>query len=138
MLENYTEDEKKRYITSQLGNEYLQKMENIHRGGNNASKGQHYEAQFMLFKVLEVASSDNQWAQHRFTHQNFDFFDDICYEDFITGTKHNYQAKNSSLSAADWNNEHSERAKNQIKVDFDFHKVKHSQNDLVVANKKKV
>ena len=54
MLENYTEDEKKRYITSQLGNEYLQKMENIHRGGNNASKGQHYEDQFMLFKVLEV------------------------------------------------------------------------------------
>lgn len=55
MLENYTEDEKKRYITSQLGNEYLQKMENIHRGGNNASKGQHYEDQFMLFKVLEVS-----------------------------------------------------------------------------------
>lgn len=137
MLENYTEDEKKRYITSQLGNEYLQKMENIHRGGNNASKGQHYEDQFMLFKVLEVASLDNQWAQHRFTHQNFDFFDDICYEDFITGTKHNYQAKNSSLSAADWNNEHSERAKNQIKIDFGFHKVKHSQNDLVVADEKK-
>ena len=137
MRENYTEDEKKRYITSQLGNEYLQKMENIHRGGNNASKGQHYEDQFMLFKVLEVASSDNQWAKHRFTHQNFDFFDDICYEDFITGTKHNYQAKNSSLSAADWNDEHSERAKNQITIDLDFHEVQYSQNYLVVANEKK-
>ena len=137
MLENYMEDEKKRYIASQFGNEYLQKMENIHRGGNNASKGQHYEDQFMLFKVLDVASSDNQWAQHRFTHQNFDFFDDICYEDFITGTKHNYQAKNSSLSAADWNKEHSERAENQIKIDLDFHKAQHSQNDLVVAEEEK-
>jgi len=138
MLTTFSDAEKTQYIENTFGKDILKKVKNIHRGGQSAAKGQKYEDLFTLYKVLEIASSHNQWEQHRLSKQGLDFFDDICYEDFETNTKHNYQAKNSSLAAvANWNNEHTSRAKSQIQIDLGFHKANSSQNYLVVSSEER-
>ncbi len=130
--------DKEDFISKTFGDDVLHKVKNIHRGGYNANKGQAYEEQFVLFKVLELASSKcGHWSFHIISRQNLDFFDDICHFDQLENIKYNYQAKNSSLSSANWNNEHSERARYQIKIDFDYHKVRNSKNYLVVPDKEK-
>ncbi|MDD6910243.1 hypothetical protein [Actinobacillus minor] len=138
MLKTFNNNNKEQYIRENLGENVLKKAQKIHQGGGSAAKGQKYEDLFTLFKVIEVASNpSNNWAEHRFSRQNLDFFDDVCYEDFATNTKHNYQAKNSALSAADWNKEHEQRVQWQVQVDSAFHKVNSSQNYIVVPSEEK-
>lgn len=130
--------DKEDFISKTFGDEVLNKIKNIHRGGHNANKGQAYEEQFVLSKVLELASSKyGSWSFHIISRQNLDFFDDICHFDQSENIKYNYQAKNSSLGSANWNHEHSERARYQIEIDFDYHKVRSSKNYLVVPDKEK-
>lgn len=138
VIKEFAEQDKETFIKATFGNEVLSELKNIHRGGTSSAKGHRYEELFFLRKVLEIASNRSiDYSQHRFSHQSLDFFDDICYENFEESSKHNYQAKNSSGTASNWNEELLVRAKRQHQTDLEFHKVKFSKNYLVVPTEEK-
>lgn len=125
------------FVEQKLGKNVLLNLKKIHIGGLNNQKGRDYENFFQLFKSFELASQDINHSKHILSCQELAFIDDICHWDLENSVKHNFQAKNSSGSAADWTAEITQRCKRQILLDKGFHKVQESKNYLLVSCNKK-
>lgn len=121
------------FVEKNLGNAVLLNLRNIHRGGVNNQKGRDYEDFFQLFKAFELASYDIDHSKHLLSCQELAFIDDICYWDLENSVKHNFQAKNSSGSTADWDSEITIRCERQTIIDTQFYKVQESRNYLLVS-----
>ena len=125
------------FVEKELGQRALSNLQRIHIGGTNNKKGRDYENFFQLFKAFELASQDIDLQQHILSCQELAFIDDVCHWDLENSIKHNFQAKNSSGSAADWTNEITIRCKRQTIIDTKFHNVAESRNYLLVSCEKK-
>lgn len=126
------------FVSHTFGLEQLLQLKRIHQGGQNNSKGNTYEQYYLLFKSFEIASQDHlDLTQHYLQSQTYAFVDDICYIDQEQHIKHNYQAKNSSGSSANWTDEMQQRFLQQKHIDIDFLKFKQSKNYLLVSDTKK-
>ncbi|QFS18668.1 hypothetical protein FHP22_14965 [Acinetobacter indicus] len=125
------------FVEKELGKKVLSNLKKIHIGGTNNKKGRDYENFFQLFKAFELASQDIDHQKHLLSCQELAFIDDICYWDLENSIKHNFQAKNSSGSAADWSSEITTRCKRQTILDTKFHNIGESRNYLLVSCEKK-
>jgi len=125
------------FVEKELGKTVLLNLKRIHVGGNNNKKGRDYENFFQLFKAFELASQDIDHEKHLLSCQELAFIDDICHWDLEKSIKHNFQAKNSSGSAADWTSEITTRCKRQTILDTKFHSINESKNYLLVSCEKK-
>lgn len=125
------------FVENKLGKAVLSNLKRIHVGGNNNKKGRDYENFFQLFKAFELASQDIDHEKHLLSCQELAFIDDICHWDLEKSIKHNFQAKNSSGSAADWTSEITTRCKHQTILDTKFHNIAESKNYLLVSCEKK-
>lgn len=125
------------FVERELGKEVLSKLKKIHIGGTNNTKGRDYENFFQLYRAFELASQDIDHQKHLLSCQELAFIDDICHWDLEKSIKHNFQAKNSSGSAADWNSEITTRCKRQTILDKKFHNITESRNYLLVSCEKK-
>lgn len=125
------------FVEQNLGKAVLVNLQNIHRGGINNQKGRDYEDFFQLFKAFELASLDIDHSKHLLSCQELAFIDDICYWDLENSIKHNFQAKNSSGDAADWDTEITTRCQRQTIIDTQFHNVQESRNYLLVSCERK-
>ena len=108
------------FVEKELGKPVLLNLQHIHTGGINNQKGRDYEDFFQLFKAFELASQDIDHSKHLLSCQELAFIDDICYWDLEKSVKHNFQAKNSSGSAADWTSEITTRCERQTIIDTKF------------------
>lgn len=125
------------FVEKELGKDVLLNLKRIHVGGTNNQKGRDYENYFQLFKAFELASQDIDHGKHLLSCQELAFIDDVCHWDLEKSIKHNFQAKNSSGSAADWTSEITTRCKRQTILDTKFHNIAKSKNYLLVSCEKK-
>lgn len=125
------------FVEKELGNAVLLNLRRIHIGGTNNKKGRDYENFFQLFKAFELASQDIDHEKHLLSCQELAFIDDVCHWDLEKSIKHNFQAKNSSNSAADWTSKISVRCKLQTVLDKKFYNITESKNYLLVSCEKK-
>lgn len=125
------------FVEKELGKPVLLNLQHIHTGGINNQKGRDYEDFFQLFKAFELASQNIDHSKHLLSCQELAFIDDICYWDLEKSVKHNFQAKNSSGSAADWTSEITTRCERQTIIDTKFHKIQESRNYLLVSCERK-
>ena len=126
------------YVAENFGKVECQKLKNIHQGGRNNNKGRDYENYFQLFKVFELASQDDIDLDNQLLGmQVLGFVDDICHIDNEKRIKYNYQAKNSSGSAADWTVDISDRFDKQRLVDIHCYHMRKTHNYLLVSDKVK-
>lgn len=121
------------FVEKELGKDVLLSLKRIRVGGTNNQKGRDYENYFQLFKAFELASQDIDHEKHLLSCQELAFIDDICHWDLEKSIKHNFQAKNSSGSAADWTSEITIRCERQTILDTKFHKITESKNYLLVS-----
>lgn len=132
-----SKDEIIAFAEAKFGTKIKEKLENIHRGGNNNHKGRNYENQFLLYRVFEIAAKYSHDCENQVIEtQIVGFVDDICYIDYEEKIKYNYQAKNSSLVAADWTDETSKRFKMQRELDA-LYGVICTKNILLVSDEQK-
>lgn len=128
-------DEVIKFVKNTYGEKATKKLENIHRGGSNNHKGREYENQFLLYRVFEIAAKYPHNCENQIIEtQTVSFVDDICHIDYEENIKYNYQAKNSSLTSADWTQETSERFKMQREIDAAVYKVEQTKNILLVSD----
>lgn len=125
------------FVEKELGKSVLLNLKRIHTGGINNKKGRDYENFFQLFKAFELASQNIDHEKHLLSCQELAFIDDVCHWDLEKSIKHNFQAKNSSGSAADWTSEISTRCRRQTILDKKFHNIAESKNYLLVSCEKK-
>jgi|GEM_PF-962238 len=126
------------FVKNNYGEKIKNKLENVHRGGNNNYKGRDYENQFLLYRVFEIAAKYPHNCENQIIEtQAVSFVDDICHIDYEENTKYNYQAKNSSLASADWTQETSERFKLQREIDIALYGISRTKNTLLVSDPKK-
>lgn len=126
------------YVHQNFGKAACLNLKNIHQGGLNNSKGRDYENYFQLFKAFEIAAQDDiDLDKQILANQVLGFVDDICHIDNDQLIKYNYQAKNSSGSAADWTPEISDRFAKQWLIDTDCYQMAKSINCLLVSDKVK-
>lgn len=125
------------FVEKELGKKVLLNLKKIQTGGNNNKKGRDYENFFQLFRAFELACQDVDHRKHLLSCQELAFIDDICHLDLEKSVKHNFQAKNSSGSAADWTSEITTRCKRQTILDKKFHGISESRNYLLVSCEKK-
>lgn len=138
MLLNNDTQQLEQFVSHTFGLEQLSELKNIYQGGQNNSKGNLYEQYYLVFKAFQIASQDNlDLTQHYLQSQTYAFVDDLCYIDKQNSIKHNYQAKNSSHSSANWTDEMQKRFLYQKKIDLDFFKFKQSKNYFLVSDLEK-
>lgn len=126
------------YVSTNFGEKDGQKLRNIHQGGLNNSKGRDYENYFQLYKAFEIAAEDHgNFDEQLLGMQVIGFVDDICHIDGDRLIKYNYQAKNSSGTAADWTDDISDRFRKQRAIDSHCFKVSQTKNCLLVSSKNK-
>lgn len=126
------------YVAAEFSTADCQTLLRIHQGGLNNTKGRDYENYFQLFKAFEIAAQDNcNLDKQILGMQVLGFVDDICHIDGDNLIKYNYQAKNSSGSAANWTVDISDRFKKQRAIDAQCYKMQHTQNCLLVSDKNK-
>lgn len=126
------------YVFESFGEKDGQKLKNIHQGGLNNSKGRNYENYFQLYKAFEIAAQDRcHFDKQLLGMQVIGLVDDICHIDGDKLIKYNYQAKNSSGTAADWTDEISDRFRKQRAIDSHCFKVSQTKNCLLVSSKTK-
>ncbi|WAU73623.1 hypothetical protein [Acinetobacter sp. TR11] len=125
------------FVEKELGKAVLLNLKRIHIGGTNNKKGRDYENFFQLFKAFELGSQDIDHRKHLLSCQELAFIDDVCHWDLEKSIKHNFQAKNSSGSAANWTSDITTRCKHQTILDKKFHNITKSKNYLLVSCEKK-
>lgn len=126
------------FVEDSFGSNSRKKLENIRTGGSNNEKGNKYESYFAVAKICSAISNS-------LAHKNFDnysvsaqeeaFIDDLCYKVHDLNEKTNYQAKNSSGSAAAWTKEIADRCQYQREIDLIYHGATSSKNVLLVSSK---
>lgn len=124
------------FVEKELGKSVLSNLKKIHIGGTNNKKGRDYENFFQLYRAFELASQDIDHQKHILSCQELAFIDDVCHWDLENSIKHNFQAKNSSGSAANWTSDITIRCKRQTVIDKKFHKITESRNYLLVSCEK--
>lgn len=127
-----------KFVESNFGAGKLLLMKNINRGGASNQKGSAYESNFAINQLCaEIAGNKCDIQQCYIAAQEPGFVDDLCvsYED--SKTKISFQAKNSSLAAADWTQEITDRFEIQYRIDIDHYNYKTSEQVLVVSCPKK-
>lgn len=126
------------FVDNKYGTDVLKNLKNIHKGGQNNQKGRDYENFYQLYRVFQTAANDDyDCRKHVVGMQQIGFVDDICHIDYENKIKYNYQAKNSSGSAATWTDEISERFRKQREIDASCFGVSSTQNYLLVSNASK-
>lgn len=131
-------DEVLSFVETRYGDSCKQNLLNITKGGSNNQKGRDYENQFLLYKVFEIAAKYSHDCENQIIEtQAVSFVDDICHIDYEENKKYNYQAKNSSSSAADWTDETTKRFKIQREIDKELFGVSSTQNVLLVSDENK-
>ena len=127
------------YVSAEFSIADSKTLQNIHQGGLNNTKGRDYENYFQLHKAFEIAALDDcDFDKQILGMQVIGFVDDICHIDANQQVKYNYQAKNSSGSAADWTVDFSDRCRKQRLIDYNCFKIKKTKNHLLVSNENKV
>lgn len=128
-------DEIRRYVTNKFGSQKAIKLDSIHTGGQNNTKGNDYENFFTIYKILEIAHDHKlNLKEHQVQNQCYGFVDDVCHIDYQLKHKHNYQLKNSCSSASDWTTELEERFYMQTNIDLEKLDCICSYNYLVVPS----
>lgn len=129
------EDDLKAFVRETWGDEDAAQMANIRTGGNNNDKGSRYETQFAVYLVAKHAA-EGRGSDARLSTQEFALVDDICVR-IGSRQKINYQAKNSSGNAADWEPNLADRFAKQQVIDADYHGVDKAAQVLLVSSQDK-
>lgn len=122
------------YVKQVFGEAFAKKLTKIRTGGDNNQKGTDFENFYAVVKICEIASSASNLDDYTVSSQELAFVDDLCVRCVNLGEKINYQAKNSALAAADWDNEMEERFRMQSDIDAAFHKLPNNQQILLVSS----
>ncbi|EMU9120611.1 hypothetical protein AAH235_002154 [Providencia stuartii] len=128
------------YVEGRFGTNSREKLEKISTGGSSNAKGNKYEEYFAVAKICSAVSNamkDNSFDNYVVSSQEVAFVDDLCYLIKDIKQKTNYQAKNSSGSAASWTDEIKERCEKQKVIDIEYHGVRESKNVLLVSSQSK-
>ena len=130
------------FVNTEFGQTSAKKLQNIHQGGKNNSKGNQYEINFLLYQTFALLKQHRVkqvqgMKQQLLGTQVMGFVDDICHIDASKNSKTNYQLKNSSGQSANWTKETTDRFKKQHITDIQHFNFSHSKNILVVSDKQK-
>lgn len=133
------------YVEQHFGQTYAKQLHNIRRGGDNNSKGSSFETYFAAAKICELAATQENLDDFILSSQELAFVDDLCLRQQSIQYKENFQAKNSSGSAAAWDSDMENRFRMQIKIDTEYHNTQTNRQTLLVscpdiaeANNKKI
>jgi hypothetical protein len=126
------------FVKTRFGSDSAEYLRNIRTGGDNNKKGCEYEIFYAVSKICDIAANEVNLSDFIISDQQDAFVDDICVQQISTKVKTNYQAKNSSGAAADWNDDIKNRFDLQRQIDMEFHKCNDSLQILLVScpNKK--
>jgi hypothetical protein len=113
------------------------KLKKIRTGGDSCSKGNSFEIYYAAAKVCEIVANESDYNDFTMSAQELAFVDDLCITVTSRRHKENYQAKNSSGSAASWDADMEDRFRKQKIIDIDFHKTATSHQFLLVSSKDK-
>lgn len=123
-----------------FGGRVAEKLTKIGIGGRNNQKGATFENYYAVAKICSLAANASSIAEmddFLVSSQEEAFVDDLCVRRTSVGGKINYQAKNSSGAAADWDEDMQTRFQWQRKIDLDFHGSSSSEQVLLVSCAKK-
>ncbi len=121
------------FVRQHFGEQHATKLVNIRRGGDNNSKGSSFESYYAAAKVCEIAAKHEALDNYVISSQEMAFVDDLCVRSSIENHKVNFQAKNSSGAAANWDAEMEKRFRMQIEVDTHFHNASSNRQVLLVS-----
>lgn len=123
------------FVEAKFGAPHAKKLRNIGVGANNNKKGGDFENYFATAKICTIASQValSDLDDYQISSQEVAYVDDICVRRLSTAEKTNYQAKNSSGAAANWDDEMQDRFDLQRQIDVEFHQSRSSTQILLVS-----
>lgn len=126
------------FVDQRFGTEETKKMLNIRKGGDNNEKGNKFEQYYSVSFIIEtIAKTPDDISEITVSSQELGFVDDFIVRNNKISRKINYQAKNSSGSAADWTDEMHNRFAMQDSIDLEFHKYESATQVLLVSSEQK-
>ena len=119
------------FARERWGEDSVNQLKNIQRGGNNNAKGNKYELTYLAFLLAKYGMEENPSTTY-LSSQEEGYVDDISIR--IDGhRKINYQAKNSSGAAADWTELLAEKFSRQQEIDIEYHGFGNPEQVLLVS-----
>lgn len=126
------------FVGQTFGEEWLKRLKNIGRGGDNNKKGADFENFYAASKICMIGGSHGSIANDFYIScQEAAFVDDVCVRHLPDLVKMNFQAKNSSGAAADWDADMQERFEMQQKMDIGVHQAASAFQILLVSDSQK-
>jgi len=121
------------YVKEKYGDDAAKNLKRIRTGGDNNQKGATFEIFYAVSKTCSIAAHESALNDFIISAQEEAFVDDLCIRQISTSKKINYQAKNSSGAAANWNDALEKRFEWQREIDIEHHKFKSSHQVLLVS-----
>lgn len=125
------------YVEDKWGKGVKDNLQNIRKGGDNNAKGTAYEHSYAIYKSCSIAASGANLDAYLISAQEVAFVDDLCIRFGSGEEKTNYQAKNSSGTAADFTDDMRERFEKQAIIDQEHHGFRNSKQVLLVSDQNK-
>ncbi len=125
------------FVSKEFGEDELAYLKKIRTGGDNNSKGGQYELYFAVAKICEIAANEADHNDFEISRQEYGFVDDLTVRCLSKAKKKNYQLKNSSNSAANWDDDVNFRFDLQHRIDSNFYQCPDNKQVLVVSCPKK-
>ena len=121
------------FVEKQFGTKTADYLKRIRIGGDNNKKGSEYEVFYAVAKICEIAANQTLLDDFILSRQETAFVDDFCIRQLSERRKTNYQAKNSSGAAADWDVDMENRFCWQHEIDKKVHQYPLSSQVLLVS-----
>ncbi|OOE58781.1 hypothetical protein [Salinivibrio kushneri] len=121
------------FVEQTLGNDALQRLMRMDRGGSSNEKGNRLEDRYATYKIIDsFLKIYTEEPTLELAHQEKGFVDDIVIKYPALSLKVNYQAKDKQQIS--WN-ELEANFKCQYVVDTGYHRYKHSKTIALIAPK---
>lgn len=121
------------FVEQQFGSKAARYLKHIRTGGDNNRKGAGYESFYAVAKICDLAVNHAALDDFILSSQEEAFVDDLCIRQLSKPHKTNYQAKNSSGTAADWDADMEQRFRWQHEIDREVHKYPSNSQVLLVS-----